>query len=504
MDPVTIETARFIHQISSTSQLTLQMLIGAGGLTVLTTMVSFGAYIIPRNHCAVGGSTSHSLSRSNSLSHMLSGSHSQSPTQSLTPMNTPSPTPLSISRNHLAAFNGGNGLSRSADNAATAPLQYGITSLKLARSPTAASKGEGWAYGNAARSPPGTGAGVVDADTAEQESSDVLGFSQPTTLFQQRAVRISQSSNAVELDGDPANCMHIFQMGLDCISQVFSVQSSRTRDFCRLFVKLGLLQHLAVSFQNILFLYLQVLQKNIVAAAGNGFFDGTGFFQPGHQRNHSGVGSLIVDTTNLTSTGGGQPTHGSSVQSMTSHQETDDCPERKYTAMIANLFFSFSRSDSVVAEMMVKSDGGVIKVIVEALSATELRVMPTATPSHHHFQSSPHHLEGAHTLSSANLTVLSNELSTMSVKRRSSRTHSGLAPAYIEIVELLLKCCKNLSMVPSILDDLENAGLIETLIPLLQGPISDKCKNHVLPCIFNMCRINKKRQEKAALLGACD
>ena len=82
--------------------------------------------------------------------------------------------------------------------------------------------------------------------------------------------------------------------------------------------------------------------------------------------------------------------------------------------------------------------------------------------------------------------------------------NSGLHPAYLEIVELLLKCCKNLSMEPSILNELDKAGIIETLIPLLQGPVSELCKNHVLPCLFNMCRINKKRQEKAARLGSFD
>ena len=43
VDPLTVEAAHFIHQISSTSSLTLQMLIGAGGLNVLTNMVTFGA-----------------------------------------------------------------------------------------------------------------------------------------------------------------------------------------------------------------------------------------------------------------------------------------------------------------------------------------------------------------------------------------------------------------------------------------------------------------------------
>merc|ERR1712000_209214 len=68
-------------------------------------------------------------------------------------------------------------------------------------------------------------------------------------------------------------------------------------------------------------------------------------------------------------------------------------------------------------------------------------------------------------------------------------------------MELLLKCIKNLSMEPIGSIDLENIGAIRTLIPLLDGPIRERCKNHVLPCMYNLCRINKRRQETAAVEG---
>ena len=56
-------------------------------------------------------------------------------------------------------------------------------------------------------------------------------------------------------------------------------------------------------------------------------------------------------------------------------------------------------------------------------------------------------------------------------------------------------------MEPSVLDDLEAAGTITTLVPLLLGPVADKCKVYILPTLFNMCRINKRRQEQVAVLG---
>jgi hypothetical protein len=54
-------------------------------------------------------------------------------------------------------------------------------------------------------------------------------------------------------------------------------------------------------------------------------------------------------------------------------------------------------------------------------------------------------------------------------------------------------------MEPSVLDDLEAAGTITALIPLLNGPVSEKCKVYVLPTLFNMCRINKRRQEQVMI-----
>eukprot|EP00981_Chlorochromonas_danica_P011890 scaffold4338_cov183-Ochromonas_danica.AAC.14 len=69
------------------------------------------------------------------------------------------------------------------------------------------------------------------------------------------------------------------------------------------------------------------------------------------------------------------------------------------------------------------------------------------------------------------------------------------------MLELLLKCLKNLSLEPSTLNDLERAGTLETIVPLLAGPLRERYIVHILPCLFNLCRINKRRQEVAASLG---
>jgi hypothetical protein len=44
-------------------------------------------------------------------------------------------------------------------------------------------------------------------------------------------------------------------------------------------------------------------------------------------------------------------------------------------------------------------------------------------------------------------------------------------------------------------------GTIGVLVSLLSGVLNDRCMNHILLCIFNLCRISKRRQEEAAIHG---
>lgn len=299
IDPVVLEAARFVHQISSTSSLTLQMLIGAGGLPVLVHMVAFASKMTPKSSL------------------------------------------LSLTRSHKSFSN----------------------DIQKRR----ASDG-------------GPGQGPV-METATSEDARRMVY-----------------------------------MGVDCIMQVFSVQSSRTRDFCLLFVKLGLLSHLGVAFE-----YVMAFDRR--------------------QKNTS-------DVTNMTDT---------AIKA-----EEMQC---KYALRIATILWNFSRYE--VAEQMGK--GGLLDVIMKILQSPSL--------------------------------VNSNSSNPYFGKQKSASATTPII--FAEIVELLLKCIKNLSMEPTAtaLQDLEHSGAIETLVGLLNGPLRDRCKNHVVPCMFNLCRINKKRQEKAAVSG---
>ena len=222
-------------------------------------------------------------------------------------------------------------------------------------------------------------------------------------------------------------------MGIDCIIQVFSVQSSRTRDFCKLFVKLGLLPYLKVAFQHVMGL--------------------------GTNKNSS-KGSL-----NSSGSHSNNSTRADSIDEGTSFFQVDgdvaEATQCKYGHKIATIFWIFSRYE--VAEQMAAE--GVLDVIVTALQASGL-TDPVEKFRH--------------------------------LYDRREDTGNLLSVEYLDIVELLLKCIKNLSMEPTALIELEQTGAIGTLIPLLDGPIRERCKNHVMPCLFNLCRINKRRQERAA------
>lgn len=297
VDPVVLEAARFVHQISSTSSLTLQMLIGAGGLPVLVHMVAF---------CYQMQSTSH------------------------------------------------------------------LTSL----------------------TPP-----II-------------------------STTISRSMKATE------DARIMVYMGVDCITQVFSVQSSRTRDFCRLFIKLGLLPHLTVAFRYVMGLASskpnnkQALtsDKNIADTIQDAYFTS------------SGTDAIAYEV-----------------------EETLQC---KYASRIATIFWNFSRYE--VADQM--GHDGVLDVIIAALKCA-------------------------------------GEIDPAGKFRNLYDKRTKLSSSYVDIVELLLKCIKNMSMEPAALVELENCGAIGALIPLLTSPLRDRCLNHVLPCMYNLCRINKRRQEQAAVQG---
>lgn len=69
----------------------------------------------------------------------------------------------------------------------------------------------------------------------------------------------------------------------------------------------------------------------------------------------------------------------------------------------------------------------------------------------------------------------------------------------------MLKFIKNLSMLSTTLETLQNSNAIDVLTELLRstmkGPHFREVSNQILNTIYNMCRLSKSRQEDAALNG---
>ncbi|KAF8073920.1 hypothetical protein FPV67DRAFT_1479798 [Lyophyllum atratum] len=95
-----------------------------------------------------------------------------------------------------------------------------------------------------------------------------------------------------------------------------------------------------------------------------------------------------------------------------------------------------------------------------------------------------------------------NALGTRKVIRRLLRACELLEP---ECLVQMLKAVKHLSMNAMLLDVLQNANAIEILIRILDeqstGPHSTEMSNHIFQTCYNLCRLNKTRQEEAAQAG---
>lgn len=97
---------------------------------------------------------------------------------------------------------------------------------------------------------------------------------------------------------------------------------------------------------------------------------------------------------------------------------------------------------------------------------------------------------------------LKKAVATRGILRRLLKACTMLEPASLTA---MLKVIKNLSMSPAILDLLQNCNTIETLTHILgenyDGPYGTEMSNQVLNAMYNLCRLNKSRQEEAAQAG---
>ncbi|KAH7920294.1 hypothetical protein BV22DRAFT_1198990 [Leucogyrophana mollusca] len=95
-----------------------------------------------------------------------------------------------------------------------------------------------------------------------------------------------------------------------------------------------------------------------------------------------------------------------------------------------------------------------------------------------------------------------NAMGTRKIVRRLLRACELLEP---DCLVQMLKAVKHLSMNANLLEVLQNANAIEILTKLLDedkaGPHSTEVSNHIFQTCYNLCRLNKSRQEEAAQAG---
>jgi len=348
IDPLTVEAARFIYKISSTSSLTLQMLIGAGGLSVLTKMITFGAtlelkeYLRPdvmilsssssstfpleQQAFTAQAGTSHKNSSDIIIINVkddgiidghrsISGDDDRSSSHHGTSITTNHPVDeaqvgLKFKKKETAAADDDDDdddsddsddshhrhhqnrdqgqeddddiidddsiefrLISSSDNIDALFLSDAdadvVEQLKL-KLPDNDNDDDGDDDNDNDDDVKRDGGGrlkkalyVNDLDNVDGHNGNDEGHIDGNENYNENRDNNNNNNDDDDHDTDEedagqdaSNRMMVFQMGVDCIDNVFTVTSSRTRDFCRLFLKLGLLLPLAESFQRILDLYL--------------------------------------------------------------------------------------------------------------------------------------------------------------------------------------------------------------------------------------------------------
>ncbi|CAD6910950.1 unnamed protein product [Tilletia controversa] len=97
---------------------------------------------------------------------------------------------------------------------------------------------------------------------------------------------------------------------------------------------------------------------------------------------------------------------------------------------------------------------------------------------------------------------LKKQIATRAVLRLVLKACGHLQPSDLVI---MLKVIKNLSMSPAVLDDLQQCNTIDFLTNILakhyDGEHGTEVANQVLNSMYNLCRLNKSRQEEAAQSG---
>jgi serine/threonine protein kinase len=337
-------------------------------------------------------------------------------------------------------------------------------------------------------------------------------------------------------------------MGIDCVDRIFIQHSTRSKDFCRSLLKLSIMSHLAVAFR---YLFGQYISSLASLMASSGDTHGThllsnkaaSFSLKGNESidakslarldansmdsqrklsSHSMINNreygiayatpqltarshdYLSDDNNSNNNNGstmnmmsGQDGHyhhhhgpnamhspvhpamNAQQQAQQYQQHAGQSIDYKYSHLIASLFVMFARSEPSAVEKMAQSSD-FISVMISIFQSQMFRPQ---TSSAIKFDRSKQHRDHSH----------------------HHNAHNAGAPTLpqplLDIVEMLLTAIRSITAEPLALVRLENSGILVCLVHLLNGPLHGTCENLVLQSIFNLCRINRSRQERAATHG---
>ena len=233
---------------------------------------------------------------------------------------------------------------------------------------------------------------------------------------------------------------------LNCIIEVFAVKSSRTRDFCKLFVKFGLLPKLSLAFQSIL--GINSINQNSLTSSDN--FDGNNI----------------------------------------------EIKRWEYGLKIANIIWILSRYE--ITEAIYKD--GLLTVIIQALNYLILNTTIYNSRLLYEYNEMMYPNSNSNNNNNNNSNNNSNNTN-LNPNNLLNNGSNNAIKEYNEIIEYLLKSIKNFTMEPTALNDLESIGTIGILINILSKSMNSNYKNHILPSLYNLCRIEIRRLDLAAKEG---
>jgi len=204
--------------------------------------------------------------------------------------------------------------------------------------------------------------------------------------------------------------------------------------------------------------------------------------------------------------------------------------ECKYALRLAMLMRLFTHSDLTVLEALTRPESGILPTIMTALQSSELRpslftrnystaslsssgqggsvsAAPPMTPNSSAAASTPTQTPAPTPLPTPTHAGASRA-GDRQVPPSGSRsyppavlTHWDLSEEHLVIIDTLLKCVKNVSIEIATVASLDKAATVVTLVALLNGPYGTRFQEHVIPALFNLCRLNRWRQEQAAVSG---